>query len=516
MRRRRFLQNSVLGAGGAHAALSGLLAAPTAWANDGNFSWEALVDQAASDAKRPYRDNRTPIPDYWKSISFDQYRQINYDGEQAVWRGEGDFEIQLFHLGLYFDRAVKVNEIVEGHAQPLHYAPDMFTFSRFEPDVPMPDIGFSGFRVHYPLNTPAYHDEFAVFQGASYFRLVGRGHGYGQSARGLAIDTASQKGEEFPYFSEFWLEKPSPTDTALRVYARLDSPSCTGAFRFVVRPRTESQIDVRARIFPRRPIDKLGIAPLTSMFLFGENSERRFDDFRPEVHDTDGLMVHAGTGEWIWRPLADRKELTVSSYAGGQPRGFGLVQRDRDFARYQDLEARYHERPSMWIQPVGEWGDGRVELVEIPSDSEINDNIVSYWVPARQVQAGDDLEFAYILNAFSDKTNWPPGGRVEATRIGTAARPGSTEKIAPDARLFVIDFNGGDLPHLAADQPVEAIASASVGYIKPSICQKNPQTGGWRAFFDYFPDGAKSADLRCYLRMRQHALSETWSYLWTA
>ncbi|MEM8916255.1 MAG: glucan biosynthesis protein, partial [Pseudomonadota bacterium] len=304
-------------------AVGSLLSAPTAWANDDAFSFEDMTDRAAEDAKRPYRDTRTLVPDYWTSISFDDYRKINFDGENAVWRGDTDFEIQLFHLGLYYDHAIKVNEIVDGRSEPLHYSPDMFNFGTFEPDEPLPDIGFSGFRVHYPLNTPRYHDEFAVFQGASYFRLIGRGHGYGQSARGLAIDTASTKGEEFPYFSEFWLEKPSPDAVELTVYARLDSPSCTGAFRFVIHPRTESQMDVRARIFPRRPIDKLGVAPLTSMFLFGENSERRFDDFRPEVHDTDGLMIHSGFGEWIWRPLADRKSLTVSSYGDNSVRGFG-------------------------------------------------------------------------------------------------------------------------------------------------------------------------------------------------
>lgn len=516
MRRRRFLSNSIVGAGSVQAAVSSLLAGPTAWANDEAFSYEALIDRAAEDAKQPYNDTRTLVPDYWNNISFDQYRQINFDSDHSVWQGEGDFEIQLFHLGLYFDHAVKVNEIADGAARPLAYSPDMFTFGEFKPDTPMPDIGFSGFRVHYPLNTPAYHDEFAVFQGASYFRLIGRGHGYGQSARGLAIDTALPKGEEFPYFSEFWLEKPAPDAVELRLYARLDSPSCTGIYRFVIHPRTESQIDVRARIFPRENIEKLGVAPLTSMFLFGENSERRFDDFRPEVHDTDGLMVHAGSGEWIWRPLAERANLTVSSYAGPDPRGFGLVQRDRDFQRYQDLEARYHDRPSLWVQPIGSWGEGRVELVEIPSDSEINDNIVAYWVPAEPVQAGADLEFVYLLSAFSDNPQWPPGGRAEATRIGTAARPGSTEAVDADARLIVIDFNGGDLPHLEASQPVEAMPGTSRGRVSAAICQKNPHTGGWRAFFDFFPEGAESADLRCYLRMRQHSLSETWSYLWTA
>lgn len=510
------MSGSLAGAGMFGGAVGSLLSAPTAWANDDAFSFEDMTDRAAEDAKRPYRDTRTLVPDYWTSISFDDYRKINFDGENAVWRGDTDFEIQLFHLGLYYDHAIKVNEIVDGRSEPLHYSPDMFNFGTFEPDEPLPDIGFSGFRVHYPLNTPRYHDEFAVFQGASYFRLIGRGHGYGQSARGLAIDTASTKGEEFPYFSEFWLEKPSPDAVELTVYARLDSPSCTGAFRFVIHPRTESQMDVRARIFPRRPIDKLGVAPLTSMFLFGENSERRFDDFRPEVHDTDGLMIHSGFGEWIWRPLADRKSLTVSSYGDNSVRGFGLIQRDRAFESYQDLEARYHVRPSLWVQPIGSWGEGRVELVEIPTDSEINDNIVSYWVPAEPVRPGEALEFVYIINAFSDRVQWPPGGRVESTRIGSAARPGSTEEVDADARLIVLDFNRGDLPYLAADQPVEAIATCSTGRVSPAICQKNPQTGGWRAFFDFFPEGAQTADLRCFLRLRQHTLTETWSYLWTA
>ena len=219
-----------------------------------------------------------------------------------------------------------------------------------------------------------------TFLGASYFRGLAKGQKYGLSARGLAINTAEMIGEEFPIFKEFWLQKPKTKDKVITLYALLDSKSVSGAYRFEIIPGANTIMNIEAHLFPRENIQKIGIAPLTSMFLFGENNKNDFDDFRLEVHDSDGLLVHNGHGEWLWRPLDNSKKLRISSFVDNGVKGFGLLQRDRDLSNYQDFEANYQSRPSAWVEPLENWNDGYVQLVEIPSRQEIHDNIVAYWV----------------------------------------------------------------------------------------------------------------------------------------
>ena len=486
-------------------------------AQSAGFSFDALAERAAQLAGEAFEDPRRRLPEAWRDLSYDDYRKIRFDANQALWRAQGLFEVQLFHPGSIYDHTVDVHVLTDGVATPLPFGREMFDYGDLQPPEAGDDgLGFAGFRLHYPLNRPDYFDEFLVFLGASYFRLVGRGQRYGLSGRGLAIDTATPGGEEFPYFRAFWLEKPAPDATEMTVYALLDSESMTGAYRFVIQPRTEARLTVQARLFARRAIGKLGIAPLTSMFLKGENSRRRGDDYRPEVHDSDGLMIHGAGGEWIWRPLADRRAVTVASFAGDDLRGFGLIQRDRDFRSYEDLEAHYHERPSCWVTPGGSWGAGHVELVEIPTDSEYVDNVVAYWVPHRPVEPGDVLDIAYTLDSYLDHADRPPGGRAVSTRVGGAMHYGGTDWQDGDARLFVIDFDHGELPWLAAAEPVEAQVDTSSGALGPVVVHKNDETGGWRVFFGFRPDGDRPADLRCFLRHRGQVLSETWTYLWTA
>ncbi|MGF1625511.1 MAG: glucan biosynthesis protein [Alphaproteobacteria bacterium] len=479
------------------------------------FDYESLIAIAQERAQEPFEDRRTPVEEPWLSMTFDQYRKIRFNPDSAAWRGERLFSLQFFHVGSFYDRETPIYSVREGMATPFAFDPAMYTYGDLAvADAPIPE-GHAGFRIHYPLHSDRTHDEFAVFLGASYFRLIGRNQRYGVSARGLAVDTAAAEGEEFPAFVAFWIEEPPEDGTEIVLYALMDSPRITGAYRFVLRPRTESQMDIKATLFARQEIGKVGIAPLTSMYLFGENDRAGFDDFRPEVHDSDGLMMQTAVGEWLWRPLINPTQLQVSSLLDSGPRGFGLAQRDRDFANYQDLEAMYERRPGLWIQPLEDWGPGRVELVEIPSNSEIHDNIVAYWVSDQPFVPGEPREFTYLATAFGDHAGWPPGARVEATRIGSAARPGSTEEAPEEARLFVIDFGGGDLPHLREDQPIEAVVTTSDGNVANVITQKIPETGGWRAFFDYVPGEPDASTLRCYLRHRGNTLSETWTYLWT-
>jgi periplasmic glucans biosynthesis protein len=476
----------------------------------------ASVERLAQDrASKPYRNRSSKLPDAIAKLSYDEYHDIRFQRTSSLWYDRALFEVQFFHRGFNFDRRVNIAEVSGGIARPVLYNPAMFDFGPRVPKMTLPpDLGFAGFRIHYPLNTPAYKDELIVFLGATYFRVLGRNQVYGQSARGLAIDTGAASGEEFPYFTDFWLVKPDPTARTMTIYALLDSPGIAGAYQFDVRPGTTTQVQVTAELYPRRQIGKLGIAPLTSMYLYGENSgNHRFDDYRPEVHDSDGLMTERGTGEWMWRPLVNPKDLRVNRFMDERPRGFGLVQRDRDFNHYQDNDARFERRPSLFVEPLGDWGKGGVELLEIPSDEEIHDNVVAYWVPDAPVQPQKPMTFTYLLSAYTGTTQWPPGGKVIATHFSRIVN-GTT--VVPGVRRVMVDFAGGDLDTLAGAQPMQAAASATGGEIDDIKVERLAANGVWRVSMRMKTSGDKPVDLRCYLTLYGEALSETWTYLWAA
>jgi glucans biosynthesis protein len=476
------------------------------------FDFETVQRLAQQRASQPYRIIGSKLPESLAKISYDDYREIRFKPASALWHNATLFEVQFFHRGFSFDRAVNIWEVTDDGALPVHYDPSQFDFGKAGPPKDVsPDLGYAGFRVHYPLHTPTYKDELIVFLGASYFRMLGRNQSYGASARGLAIDVATTAGEEFPYFTDFWLVRPQPEQRSLTLYALLDSPSLAGAYRFELRPGTMSAIEVTATLYPRKTVDKLGIAPLTSMFLFGKDRPtRQFDDYRPEVHDSDGLLAQTGSGEWLWRPLVNPHSLTVVSFSDQTPRGFGLAQRERDFNRYLDDEAHYEKRPSYWVTPLGNWGAGAVELVEIPSDEEIHDNIVAYWVPSTPLRPRRPFSFSYLLTAYSTSPMWPPGGRAIATRTTATAR-GKTD----NARRLLVDFAGGDLDVLGDAQPVSPQIQSRGGDVSEVTLQRIPESGAWRLTFKVAPKGNQPVDLRCYLTLYGEALTETWTYLWT-
>ena len=337
-------------------------------------------------------------------------------------------------------------------------------------------LGFAGFRVHYPVNTQKYKDEVLVFLGASYLRALGKGQLYGISARGLAVDTALNSGEEFPQFTEFWLQRPQARDKELTIYALLDSPRVSGAYRFVLKPGETTAIEVKSQLYLRENVTILGIAPLTSMYFFGENQRSAVEDYRPEVHDSDGLSVQSGTGEWIWRPLVNPKRLLVTSYALTNPQGFGMMQRDRAFASYQDLEAHYEMRPSVWIEPIGNWGAGRIELVQLPTPDETNDNAVAFWVPEVMPTPGKPYQIEYRMLWQKDSETRPPLSWVTQTRRGH----GYLRKV-DDSVALVVDFEGPALARLAPDTKLEAIVSSDAnGKLLETNTYRNDVSGGWR------------------------------------
>ena len=480
------------------------------------FSFANVRQLARERAAHDYRPMSEALPPALANLSYDQYRDIRFRPASALWHGQSLFEVQFFHRGYRTRQRLNISEVSPTGASPVTYSPQFFTFGHLlkPPKVPA-NLGYAGFRVHYPLQSPAYKDEVLVFLGASYFRVLGRDQRYGASARGLAIDTAAPNGEEFPVFTDFWLVRPQPLDRKLTIYALLDSKAVAGAYQFEIHPGAVTQIEVHCELYPRHAIGKLGVAPLTSMFLYGEDGAgRHFDDYRPQVHDSDGFMTVTGHGQWIWRPLSNPRELRVNRFIDENPRGFGLIQREREFAHYQDLEAQYQARPSYWVQPLGDWGKGGVELVEIPSDEEIHDNIVAYWVPAQAPAAGKPLSYAYLLSAFARAPQWPPGGRVIATRAGNSAMGDNKDRFPAGARRMLVDFAGGDLEGLDGSQPVKAELTAQNGQIQALTVQRIAN-GTWRAAFVVNPKVKKPVDMQAYLTLYGEVLTETWVYQWT-
>jgi glucans biosynthesis protein len=480
-----------------------LVAAPIA-----AFDLEAVAAQARALAAASFRDPRGEVPGWLLEIGYDQWRDIRFRTDRALWRERGLlFEAQFFHPGLYYDRVVRVHEVNGGSVRDVPFSPDLFDYGRneFASRVPQ-DLGFAGFRLHYPLKRRDYKDELIVFLGASYFRALGKGHVYGLSARGLALDTALPGGEEFPFFREFWLVQPRPGAREVVIYALLDSPSAAGAYRFAVRPGVQTVLDVDARIFFRRAPAKVGIAPLTSMFFFGEGDTKPHPDYRPEVHDSDGLLIADRSGEWSWRPIRNPGRLRVSAFSSPSPVGFGLLQRDRSFDHFQDLETRQELRPSAWVAPEGEWGPGHVELVEIPTDSERHDNIVAYWVPRRPEGSLEPLTLSYELRFYSDDSTLPPGGRAVATRRDRGTHD--------DAYRYVVDFEGPGLRSIPEEIVLQGVMSARSSDGDAEILEqqvhKNPVTGGWRLVFQVRPRGRAPVDLRAFLKRGEQILTETW------
>ncbi|WP_426750584.1 glucan biosynthesis protein [Myxococcus sp. Y35] len=482
------------------------------------FSAETVVARARALAAKPYQAPPKSLPKAYTQLNYDQYRDIRFRPERAYWRDAGlPFHVQFFHPGFLFQSPVVVNVVEAGRSQPLRFSQDLFSYGKVVNKASLPRSGvdgFAGLRFHHPLNRPDIFDELAVFQGASYFRSLGKGNLYGLSARGIAIDTAQPRPEEFPDFREFWLERPASGADRVVLHALMDGPSITGAYRFTIIPGTNTVMEVEATLFSRRSIENLGVAPLTSMYLFGENDRARFDDFRPEVHDSDGLFVWSKDGEQLWRPLQNPRQVRTSSFHAESPRAFGLLQRDTAFHNYEDLEARYERRPSAWVEPVGEWGPGAVRLVEIPTPDETHDNIVAFWVPDAPLTPGTPLRVAYRLH-WGAQSPWEnTGGVVTSTRITSAITPGMPvgEGVTPATRRFILDFSR---TARADDGPVEAVITAAKGQVLRSTIQRHEPSGGWRTTFELEPDGtSEPIELRAFLRRGSETLTETWSYLW--
>ncbi|HEY6986073.1 MAG TPA: glucan biosynthesis protein D [Rhodanobacteraceae bacterium] len=510
MKRRDLLKASTC----ALAGLSLLRDGAFADAPSNRFDYAALKGEARALAMKPYAPPARAVPPSVAHMSWDRFQSIRFRPERALWANDKlGFRLEFFHLGMQFRRAVRLHEVVDGVAREIAYDPALFDLSHSGIDAgAMPrDLGFAGFRVFV---APDFQRDIAAFLGASYFRAVGATMQYGLSARGLAIDCGLPRPEEFPDFTAFWFERPAAGARTLVVFALLDSPSVAGAYRFEITPGEPLVMRVDSALYPRRPIERLGIAPLTSMFLCAPNDRRVADDWRPAIHDSDGLALATGKGEWIWRPLVNPASVRVNAFADENPRGFGLLQRDRNFDHYQDDGVWYDRRPSLWVEPLSGFDRGAVELVEIPIGHESFDNIVAFWNPAEPVRAGTELLHAYRLHWGSKVPATPPLAEALQTWTGIGGQVGG--KRAHFSRRFVVDFAGGDLASLGAEAKVEPVITLSAGQVELASARPLASIHGWRAMFDVRPPdpSGRPIDIRMFLRSGDRALTETWLYQW--
>ncbi len=486
----------------AGAALVGLMSAGQLWA----FNLDDVATKAKDLAGQKFEAPKSNLPAVFRDMKFADYQKIRFLQEKAEWSADKTpFKLSFYHQGMHFDTPVKINEVTASKVEEIKYDPSRFDFGDVPHDAKSTEnLGYAGFRVLYPINKADKQDEIMTLLGASYFRVVGKGQAYGLSARGLALDTALPSGEEFPRFTEFWVEKPKATDKHLVIYALLDSPRSTGAYKLTLRPGTDTVVDVKSRVFLRDQVTRLGIAPLTSMYLFGPNQPSKALNYRPALHDSEGLSIHGANGEWLWRPLNNPKHLAVSNFSVENPRGFGLMQRHRDFKDYEDLDDNYQKRPSAWIEPKGDWGKGTVDLIEIPTADETNDNIVAFWSPEQRPEPGKSVDYDYRLHFTMDEPKFQPQdlGWVNQTMRSTGDVKQSNLIRQPDGSVaFLVDFTGPALAALPEDSAVRS--QVSVGdnaEVVENNLRYNPETKGWRLTLRLkVKDAGKSTEMRAAL-----------------
>lgn len=474
---------------------------------------DRVIAKAEALAQKPYKAPPA-IPRFMRDLSYDQYQGIRFKPENSLWQDSGaDFKAMLVPTGLFYTHPVAINIVENDKIEPLVFSKSNFTYPTTEVEQQVPaDLGYAGFKLTFPLAGEDIQNQFLVFAGASYYRAVSRDTNFGLSGRGLALNTGLPGGEEFPAFTEYWLETPKPGDTSFSFHALLDTRSMTGAYRFTVTPGDETELKVESVVFPRSEVQLMGVAPLTSMFYFGQNTFKPHGEWRPEVHDSDGLLIHnGGSEEWLWRPLLNPTSLTMDYFATENIRGFGLIQRDNEFTHYMDKEARYDTRPSAWIKPEGDWGKGDVVLVQLPTPNETNDNIVAFWRPQAAVTPGEPQYFSYSAIFGDQHVAKEPLARSMDTYVGDGNRVGGGYQ--EGAVRVIVDFAGGPLDELAADAPVVAsVTGLEEGEVLGHYVEYIEPLKRWRLSILARPAADKSLALRGYLQLEDTPLTETWTY----
>lgn len=477
--------------------------------------FDSVIKLAQSLSQSPYKDAKLTMAAPFKELSYDQYRGIRFKREADPLQAADGFGMDLLPPGRYYQDRVRIFIVApDGKSEEVLFTPDVFDFdpnlfisdSLKMGDADKAGLSYSGFRLRFPINNSDVNDEFVVFQGASYFRAVARGTLYGLSARGLALKTADAEGEEFPRFSQFWIYRPQAGARSIRVDALLESPSITGAYRFEIFPGADTVFTVSCSLFPRVDISKYGIAPFTSMYYFSPARRAKIDDYRNAVHDSNGLAMFTGSGARLWRPLENPTPLQYSAFIDENPKGFGFLQRPRQFQDYEDAEARYEQRPSGWVQPIGSWGKGSVALIEIPADSEFNDNIICYWNGSEPLKAGERRDYAYDLIWSKSGPAFSSRAKAAATRIGKSVNDSTAFTVCIDYQ-----FEDGHTPPLNS---LNFAATASRGFVPASHITLLPDGRTLRASFDYRPEKGQNAELQAGITENGKTISETWMYRW--
>ncbi len=486
------------------------------------FSFEGLTQEAQALAAAAYVAPVPLPPQLLERLDYEALGRIHFDPACALFRdGPGAYPVTFFHPGRFSPQVVRMFALSDAGpkatAREILYEPDCFLMPADSPAHALRAGGFAGFRLQEsrladPDGLDWRKNDWVAFLGASYFRAIGELYQYGISARGIAINVAvPDHPEEFPAFTRFYFEPASADSRAVNVYALLEGPSIAGAYRFVLHREKAVIMEIEARLFLRRDVERLGLAPLTSMFWFSETRKPGGVDWRPEVHDSDGLALWTGAGEHIWRPLNAPLRIRASAFADRNPRGFGLLQRDRNFDHYLD-GVHYERRPSLWVEPLEDWGEGSVQLVELPTDDEIHDNIVAMWVPHQSARAGAALTARYRLHWSADEPFPTPLARCVATRRGRGGQPGRARPAGVEK--FMVEFTGGPLAQLPYGVRPEAVLSSPSGTFSYVFTEAVPDDvpGHWRAQFDFTPASRELVDLRLFLRLGGRTLSETWLY----
>lgn len=480
------------------------------------FGFKDVSEKAKALAGEKYQ-RPAQAPDFLKNLSYSDYQSIRFKPEESLWRsGKSQFQVMMIPQGSFYSHAVQLNVVDSEGVHPMGFDKTRFDYPNPELAKRIPaDLGYAGFKLTYPLSGKDVQNQFLVFGGASYFRGVGSNNTFGLSGRGISVNTGLPSGEEFPAFTEFWMEHPKADSDVMVVYGLLNGPSLTGAYRFEIHPGKNTKMDVTAQLFFRDNIEQLGQAPLTSMFFYGDNTVRPRGEWRPQVHDSDGLLINDGkTGEWLWRPLVNPAELQLSYHHVQDLDGFGLIQRDRKFGDFQDSEARYDRRPSMWVKPLGEdgegWGEGQVVLVEIPSGAETNDNIVAFFKPAQSVKAGENRRLEYSVSFGEPEITEQPNGKAVRTLIGNGRENGGSG----DALRLIVDFKGGELSGLRPDAAVVSQVSGGEGVeVIEHFVEYIEVSDVWRLSILAKPSAEQPLTLRGFLNKDNEPVTETWTYL---
>lgn len=484
------------------------------------FTFETLVSMARNSARCEYKERVTPLPKSLQNLDYSQYNLMRYNIDSDLWANDDlPFRVSFFPLGTtLYSLPVEIYEIDnETLISKVPFSPKFFQYEdqvKFIKDQMPEDAGYAGFKLRYKPKGSSYPDEFAAFLGNSYFRIICDGSSYGLSNRGLAINTGVENvPEEFPAFEKFYLVKPSKGDESIIIYAFLNGRSVTGAYSFKITPGTEASVDVKSVLFLRNKVNLLCLAPITSMFWFTLGEPDNFYDYRPSVHNSEGLVLSDGKND-IYEPLTNYPfhKMINDDISCDSLRYFGLVQRDREYNRYMDPGVKYHLNPNCLIVPQNNWREGSLRLFVLPTLTEWMDNINLFWIPKTLPEPMEPINFDYkILYSLKEPKNTL--SFVKYTNLGQ-------DLINCKNTIFALSFADKDaIIEKSKDIKIDLQVPSDVIIASPPSIEKIIFNDTWRVLFTLtihkklaYED--KPFIIKCTLKDNGKSISEEWYFLW--